>query len=67
VIKSGLIYWCRLERDRTRRLLNLYRHGVDKISVSRLGRKPEDITQREIERLEQKIVELNSLINRGAG
>jgi hypothetical protein len=65
VIKSGINYWLRLERDKARQLLNLYELGIDRVSCSRLGRTPEDITASEIERLKQSIADLTSFINRG--
>jgi hypothetical protein len=46
-------------------LLNLYELGADRVSCSRLGRTPEDITASEIERLKQSIADSTSFINRG--
>jgi hypothetical protein len=63
-MKSGILYWLKFERDRARQLLNLYELGIDKVTCSRLGRTPEDITASEIERLRTTIAEFTSFIDR---
>ena len=64
MVRSGLLYWLKLERRNAQQLLNLYQLGIDRLSRSRLGREPEDITQLEIERLKTAIAEFSAFINR---
>jgi hypothetical protein len=67
VVKSGFIYWLQLERSKAQQLLNLYQLGIDRVSLSRLGREPEDITEAEIERLKKTIADFNSFLARDTG